>query len=130
MTGGICGSACSTGIPAFRMDEFRILRRERALRDLEALTDYLDQHAGPRVAIRFLDAAERSFDQLARHPLMGRAFASFDPRLQELRIFQVAGFARILVYYRPLVDGVEVIRVIHGARDQEAVLTEDDLDWQ
>jgi len=31
----------------------------------------------------------------------------------------VKGFERYLIFYRPLTDGVEILRAIHGARDIE-----------
>jgi toxin ParE1/3/4 len=37
--------------------------------------------------------------------------------LQGVRWFPVKGFPKVLVFYRPLNDGVEVLRVLHGAQD-------------
>ena len=41
-------------------------------------------------------------------------------RLLELRSFRVQGFESFLVFYSPIVDGIEVFHVLHGARDIDA----------
>jgi toxin ParE1/3/4 len=39
------------------------------------------------------------------------------PRLADLRFFPVTRFPNHLVFYRPLEDGLELVRVLHGARE-------------
>lgn len=39
------------------------------------------------------------------------------PELRILRLFRVTGFEKILILYRPLDEGVEILRVIHGSQD-------------
>jgi len=42
-----------------------------------------------------------------------------------MRRFPVSdGFEKILLFYLPLKDGVDLIRVVHGSRDQEQLLAE------
>ncbi len=36
------------------------------------------------------------------------------------------GFENWLVFYRPLQDGIEAVRILHGARDLGPLLLEDD----
>jgi len=38
-----------------------------------------------------------------------------------MRVFPVKSFENYLVFYRPIRDGIEVVRVIHGARDASRV---------
>ena len=33
-----------------------------------------------------------------------------------MRVFRMTGFERILILYIPVLDGVEILRVIHGSR--------------
>jgi len=73
----------------------------------------------------FLDAAESAFAQLARMPQMGSALYHPNPRLQNLRFWPVTGFRNYLVFYFPLSDGVEIVRVLHGAREWKQVLEEE-----
>jgi len=62
--------------------------------------------------------------QLAVMPGMGEAFATSHPRLQGVRRFRVAGFPNHLIFYREIEGGIEVVRVLHGARDLPSVLGE------
>ena len=34
------------------------------------------------------------------------------------------GFEKILIFYLPLQDGIDVVRVVHGSRDLERLLAE------
>jgi len=76
------------------------------------------------VAARFLVAAEATFERLAGMPGMGRPFLARRRRLAGVRVFPVRAFRKHLVFYRPLARerGVEVIRVLHAARDIGSVL--------
>ena len=43
------------------------------------------------------------------------------PELVTLRMFRVAGFERMLILYRPLEDGVDILRIVHGSRKLQAL---------
>jgi len=98
----------------------RILRRPVALRDLIANGRHIAKE-NPMAAEHFLDAAERTFTELARHPLIGpeRHFQ----RRRGMRSWRVDDFHDYLIFYRPIEDGVEIYRVVHGARDLRRLLT-------
>lgn len=34
-----------------------------------------------------------------------------------IRVWADPGFRNHLIFYRPLTDGIEVVRILHGARD-------------
>jgi len=70
-------------------------------------------------AMRFLRAADETFLELARMPGMGVATSFTDERDRDLRRWRVRGFENFLIFYRPMEDGIEVIRVLHGAREME-----------
>ena len=42
-----------------------------------------------------------------------------------MRIWQVKGFRNIIVFYRPRAGAVEIVRVLHGARDFAALFGEE-----
>jgi hypothetical protein len=47
------------------------------------------------------------------------------PELQGMRRFPASdGFENILLFYFPLHDGVDLVRVVHGSRDLEHLLAE------
>jgi toxin ParE1/3/4 len=83
------------------------------------------QAAGLDTALRFYDAAAATFEKLARTPRLGEQRESSDPRLSGLRVWRVEGFPNHLIFYRPIDGGIEVIRVLHAARDIDRVLASD-----
>jgi toxin ParE1/3/4 len=91
-----------------------IRRTPTSRRDYEAIWDY--------VAERDVAAADdllRSFDAglglLSEHPLAGAARSELRPRL---RSYPVGNY---LLFYRPMRGGIELIRVLHGARDHRRI---------
>ena len=46
------------------------------------------------------------------------------PTLAGVRVFPVSRFKKYLVFYRPVADGIEILRVLHGARDIDDLLAE------
>lgn len=67
-----------------------------------------------RAADTWLERIEGTFDMLAEMPQGGRAR---DDLLPGLRSFPVGSY---LIFYTPLPDGIEVIRVMHGRQDIDA----------
>jgi toxin ParE1/3/4 len=57
---------------------------------------------------------------LARRPGLGRARPELYP---DLRSFVVRKY---VVFYLPLTNGIDVIRVLHGTRDIETVFVDED----
>jgi toxin ParE1/3/4 len=96
---------------------------ELALRDLESISDYIAKDS-PRTALRFLTAAERTFVLLADHPHMGTVYEAEDAELVGLRRFPVTGFQSYLIFYTSSNEGIQIVRIIHGARDIPKVLDE------
>ncbi len=41
-------------------------------------------------------------------------------------MWQVKGFEDYFIFYRPIVDGVEIFRVLPGKRDIEAIFNDED----
>jgi plasmid stabilization system protein ParE len=102
--------------------------RPKADRDLEDQAFYYASVASQEVGHRFLVAAHETFSLLATQPHMG-----WQPRLKHsdlkvMRVFRVKGFERTLILYMPLLDGVEILRAIHGSQNIEALLRREGLD--
>ena len=45
-----------------------------------------------------------------------------DARLADIRVWRISGFEKHLIFYRPCPKGVEILDVIHGARDIETLV--------
>ncbi|CAB5657171.1 Plasmid stabilisation system protein [Delftia tsuruhatensis] len=93
-----------------------IIPREQANRDVdEALAYYLDQEA-ESAALGFIDALERAYTHLSRHPATGSLRHAHELHLPGLRAWQLTRYPYI-VFYVEHPHHVDVWRVLHGQRD-------------
>lgn len=73
------------------------------------------------------EAADRQNERILERCETHAQFPTMAPRCEELgrglRNFPVG---RVVVFYRPRDDGIEVIRVIHGARNLEDLFGDED----
>jgi toxin ParE1/3/4 len=79
-------------------------------RDLREILDYIAQDSRTR-ARRFVDKLEQKCELLARSPHLG---FECEDLLPGMRVWPVG---RYLIFYRPAAAGIEIVRVVHGARD-------------
>ena len=86
-----------------------IQHTRRAENDLLDIWAYIAQDK-PDAADRLLDEIERTAALLAENPKLGPARPDIAP---EFRYFPVGNY---LILYRMIADGIEVVRVTHGAR--------------
>jgi plasmid stabilization system protein ParE len=70
-----------------------IIKRPDAKRDLDGHAAYLGRD-NPRVAIRFLEAAERAFASRASMPGMGGRWEGSAPEFADLRVWPIRGFKK------------------------------------
>lgn len=89
--------------------------------DIYDLAHYLLGHSED-AARRFVDAAQKTLKELASMPGLGSLKAFDDPALAGVRSWRVQGFPNYLIYYVVMNDGIDVLAVMHGARDVEAWL--------
>jgi toxin ParE1/3/4 len=103
----------------------RVLKREAARRDLIQQWVWYAENAGIDVADRFLTAVDLTLGILASQPESGSRTLMSKTELQEMRRFPVSdGFEKILLFYFPLRDGVDLVRVVHGDRDLRRLFVE------
>jgi toxin ParE1/3/4 len=98
-----------------------IVVRPQARSELDEQAQYIARDSLD-AALRSLDAAEKTFYEIAESPGLGHRWESPDKRLQGVRVWRLKGFKKHLVFYRPIADGIEVLHVLHGARDLPAIL--------
>ena len=103
----------------------RIRITPQAERDLNNEVVYLAEEADAETGIRFFEAAHETFRGLLDMPGMGRIRALNNPRLADIRQWSVSGFEKHLIFYRIVVSGIDIVRVLHGARDIDRVLDEE-----
>jgi len=91
----------------------RPYKKPQAERDLFAIWDFIAADSA-RAADGLLNRIEAAFDMLADAPFAGRARSDLR---KDLRSFPVGNY---IIFYIPVSDGVEVIRVMHGRQDIDA----------
>lgn len=100
-------------------------RHPRAERDIECQVDYYLLEVGSLdPAERFVVALEETLELLVGNPGIGSAREFARNELAGVRSFPVKSFGRHLIFYRPTEQGIEILRVLHGARDLGAILDE------
>lgn len=87
-----------------------VFRTSQAHRDVTEVAFRIAQE-NPKAADDWLELIDKKCRTLARMPEMGRKRFDLAP---DLRSFAVGNF---VIFYRPGSDGIQVIRVLHGARD-------------
>jgi toxin ParE1/3/4 len=73
------------------------------------------------VADRFFAAALAAFDRICEMPEIGRRCRFNNPLLANARVWPIRGFDKYHIYYRPLGDRIEILRILHAARDIDAI---------
>ncbi len=88
----------------------RVVRSRQAQQDLEGILDYLDTQSRS-AADRFATEFDRTCDLHAKHPQIGASSEEYAPNLRHFSVWNYA------IFYRPIEDGIELIRITHGARN-------------
>ncbi len=89
----------------------------------EALQDMSDIYHfialdNPEAANRIICSFEANIALLAKEPELGQ----MKPRLRHLRLWVITEFPNYLVFYREKNKQVEIVRIVHGARDLPSLL--------
>jgi len=70
-----------------------------------------------RAAKEFRKALERTYSVIETLPKVGSLSDFGNLRLVDMRMLPIQKFEKYLLVYRVTKDSIEIIRVIHGARD-------------
>lgn len=88
-----------------------------AIRDLETIIDYF--------ATRNVDAGDQFLDEftkkcryLTQFPLIGRSYRAIRPYLRGIPL------QNYIIFYRVTDDSIEIMRIVKGNRDLEAIFEE------
>ncbi len=100
----------------------KILFRPRARDDLEAHARWIARMSIER-ASTFLDRCEQTLHHLLDFPELGASRGWLTPPCQGLRFHPVSGSPNHLIFYRTLETGLEVVRILHTARDIGNILS-------
>jgi toxin ParE1/3/4 len=87
-----------------------VLRTSQAHLDLVEIA-FRIAGENPTAADRWLDLIDEKCQLLARMPELGQKRTDLAPELRGLPV------GNYIIFYRPMKNGIQVIRVLHGARD-------------
>lgn len=90
----------------------------------EAVEHYLNE-GGERIAVAFVDALERTFLHIRRHPAIGSLRYAHELGLPGLRCWRIKRYPYLL-FYVERDDYIDIWRVLHGQRDIPAWLDKSD----
>jgi toxin ParE1/3/4 len=96
----------------------QILFTPLAAEDLQQIWLYIAENAGRETAKKFLSEIKKKCETAAKFPESGRARHEFIINLRSIP------FKNYVIFYLPLKDGIEVLRVLHGSRDIKQVFDE------
>lgn len=88
----------------------RLLRRPKALEDVLDAWEYIAEDS-PVTADRWVDQLDQQLHLLSTQPMLGRARDELSPGIRSFP------FGRYVLFYEPLQDGIDLVRVLHAARD-------------
>src|SRR5438876_1121763 len=93
----------------------------QADQDVKEISEYIG-HRNAIAAKRFLKVLKKTFEKLAFWPALGAAWEG--GAVPDLRFWPLPRYKNYVIFYRPIVNGVEILRVVHGARDYPNLLEE------
>lgn len=96
----------------------QVLFTPLASEDLRDIWIYLVEKAGSETANKFLSEVKKKCESVSKFPEMGRVRHEY---LLNLRSFP---FSNYIIFYLPLEDGIEVLRIIHSSRDVQQIFDE------
>lgn len=95
-----------------------IIRSPQAQRDAIDIWTFIARD-NPAAATRLLRLFDEKLELIVRMPLMGQ---SREDLAASLRSFAVGSY---LLFYKPISAGIELVRVLHGARNLRSLFESD-----
>lgn len=79
------------------------------------------------VADRFFAATLAAFDLISAMPEIGSRRHFDHPLLVNVRVWPIKGFDKYRIFYRPLGNRIEILRILHAARDVDAIFDDESI---
>ena len=102
----------------------QVVVRPSAQAEIDDLAEWIARD-NPDAAQRFLHAIAQTAAYLIASPSIGRRWELQDLPDAEIRFWHVAGFRDYLIFYRMIESGIEILHLVHGARDLPSLLESD-----
>jgi toxin ParE1/3/4 len=91
----------------------RVTRRPQAAADILEIWDFIAEDSMLE-ADRWIDRLDEKLNLWAMQPRIGRLREELAPELRSMP------FGRYVVFFMPLPDGIDVVRMLHGSRDTDS----------
>jgi toxin ParE1/3/4 len=88
----------------------RVTRRPGAADDVLEIWDFIADDSVAE-ADRWVDRLDEKLLLWATQPMIGRSRDELEPGLRSM------AFGRYVVFFMPLPDGIDIVRVLHSSRD-------------
>ncbi len=88
----------------------RVRKTDRAQSDIDGIADWIARRS-PNAAEKWLDELEVRIEIIGATPGIGTDRSDLRPRIRSY------AFDNYLIFFKPTKAGVDILRVIHGARD-------------
>ena len=108
------------------MSAKQVIPRALANRDVDQAIDHYLDEGGERVGLGFIDALEKAYRHIARHPASGSPRYAQELDLPGLRAWPLKRHP-YLVFYVERDDHIDVWRVLHSQRDLPAWMGEPEI---
>jgi toxin ParE1/3/4 len=102
-----------------------IVPRSVANRDVDEAIDHYLNESAEHAALGFIDALEKAYIHIARHPATGSLRYAHALNIPGLRSWPLTRYPH-LVFFMGREDHIDVWRVLHGQRDIPARFVDDD----
>ena len=99
-----------------------IRKKPQAERDIEECFVFIGE-GDLNKAVYFLVAVEDTIEEIAENPFSGSPRKYKNPQLKNLRMRLVKDFSSYQIYYSVKAETIEIIRVLHGARNVDDIFS-------
>lgn len=96
----------------------QILFTPLAKQDLQEIWLCLAENGNSEIAKKFPSAVKKKCETVSKFPEMGQVRHEY---LLHLRSFP---FNKYVIFYLPIEDGIEVLRIVHSSRDIQQIFDE------
>lgn len=103
-----------------------VVPRAQADRDINDAVAYYLNEDSEQAALGFVDALEKAFAHISRHPATGSPRYAHELSLPDLRFWPMSRYP-YLIFYVEGTDHIDVWRVLHGQRDIPAWMRDPDV---
>lgn len=90
------------------------------IEDLRGVAEFIAEQ-NVNASMRFLSSVEEMARHLSICPISGTACKFSQPIVEGSRMIAVKRFRNYLIYFRLLDGRVELVRLVHGARQQQTI---------